>query len=176
VREERKELNEKLKENREELKEKRTELKEELKNKQTELRNEAKEQSDELKQAIAKLRETRAERRKEARASLREKYGDLVLRTDTRDELRTHASRMARLQQIKRLADEQKNTKIVARADKLIERENTRHQKQMDALKAQPNTQAAAKGVGNTPGTTPAVARDTTGTKEIPAAAKGDAK
>jgi hypothetical protein len=137
VQQERKELKEKLKENRQELKEKQTELKQELKEKKDELGKEASEQRQELKEALAKLRETRADRRKADRDALRQKFGsELLARPTVREELKTHAIRTARLNQIKRLAEDAKKKNVVTRADKLIERENARHDKQMLALKS----------------------------------------
>jgi len=136
VKEQRKELNDKLKENRAELKEKRDELKQELKEKTDDLHKAANEERKDLKEALAKLRETRAERQKADRDAVREKYGDIIQQPSVREELRTHASRIARLNQIKRVADDEKKTKVSARADKLIDRENKRHDKQMDALKS----------------------------------------
>jgi len=136
VKEQRKELNEKLKENRAELKEKRNELKQELKEKAADLNKAANEERNDLKEAIAKLRETRAERQKADRTALRDKYGDTLQQPAVREELKTHASRIARLNQIKRVADDEKKSKIASRADKLIERENKRHDKRMDAFKS----------------------------------------
>lgn len=136
VKEERKELQDKLKENRAELKEKRDELKKELKEKADDLNKAANEERKDLKEALAKLRETRAERQKADRNALRDKYGDILQQPAVREELKTHASRIARLNQIKRVADDEKKSKIASRADKLIDRENKRHDKRMDAFKS----------------------------------------
>jgi chromosome segregation ATPase len=165
VNEQRKELADKIKENRAELKEKRDELKQELKAKTDELQKEVSDEKRDLKDALAKLRETRADRQKADRQAIRDKYGDIVQQPAAKEELRTHASRIARLNQIKRLADDEKKTKISARADKLIERENKRHEKQMDALKAGKPTTAAADPT-----------KTGTDTANQPASAKGDVK
>jgi TolA-binding protein len=151
VKEQRQELKDKLQENRAELKEKRDELNKELKDKTADLHKAANEERQDLKEALAKLRETRAERQKADRTAVREKYGEIVQLPAVREELRTHASRIARLNQIKRLADDEKKTKIAARTDKLIDRENKRHDKQMAALKASGGAETTAAAVKNTP-------------------------
>jgi chromosome segregation ATPase len=163
---ERQQANEKLKDNRAELRNERKEAQQDLRSKQQELNKEAKqaskqlnaevkEEKKELSEALSKLRETRAERRKELRAELRQKYGANLQNAAIREELRTHASRIARLNQIKRIADAEEKDKIEDRAEKLIERENTRHEKQIAKLTAgadQANTQAAIRNNTLTPG------------------------
>jgi len=143
VKEKQQDLKEKLKESREELKDKNKELKKDLKDKKDELDKGVKEERKDLKEALAKLRETRAERRKQRREAIKQKYGDLTQKPEIRSELKTHAWRIARLNQIKRLADDQDKSKVEDRTDKLIEKENARHDKRMDELKAkaaQPTT------------------------------------
>jgi hypothetical protein len=135
VRKDKQKLKEKLDENRAELKEKGDKLNKELKDKRDDLNKEANDKRTDLKEAEAKLRETRAERKKSDRAAVREKYGDLLTQPAVIDELRTHASRMARLNRIKELADDQKQTKITDRVNTLIDRENNRHDARMQALK-----------------------------------------
>jgi hypothetical protein len=58
-----------------------------------------------------------------------------------RAELRQHARRTARLMRIRALAEAKKDTKSVERCDKLLELENTHHQKRMERFT--PKTAAA---------------------------------
>ena len=167
VKEQRKELNDKLKENRAELKEKRDEVKQELKEKAADLNKAADKERKDLKEALAKLRETRAERQKADRDELRSKYGDILQQPAVREELRTHDSRIARLNQIKRVADDEKKSKISARADKLIDRENKRHDRRMDALKT-----GKADTTAGTPSEKSGTAAEKTGAAADRAAAK----
>jgi hypothetical protein len=75
-------------------------------------------------------------KRKEQVAKLREKFGPEVLhRRDVKMELGAHAWRIARLQRMRTLADEQKKPKVVDRIDALIKKENDRHQKRMERLR-----------------------------------------
>ena len=50
---------------------------------------------------------------------------------DIRNELRSHAQRLARLQRIRAVAQEKKDQAVLARADKLVALEQERHQKKM---------------------------------------------
>ena len=88
-------------------------------------------------EAKRKLKETREERRKSERNLLRDKWGkELLQKPAVRAELRLHATRMAKLRHMKRLADEGEKKELEARVDKLIDKENARHAARMDALKA----------------------------------------
>ncbi|GEM_PF-1927244 len=76
-------------------------------------------------------------KRKEQIEKLREKFGtELLQRRETRMELGVHAWRIARLQRMRALAEEQKKPKLVDRIDTLIKRENERHARRMDRLRA----------------------------------------
>ena len=87
--------------------------------------------------ARAKLKESREERRTSARAALRAKYGkDLLEKPAVRAELRLHAQRMAKLRQMKDVADDADKKQLEERVDKMIDKENKRHDARMDALKA----------------------------------------
>jgi hypothetical protein len=55
---------------------------------------------------------------------------------------------MARLEHARKVADEAGKKEVVARVDKLIEKENARHQRVMDKLKG---TTAPAASAGGTP-------------------------
>jgi hypothetical protein len=58
------------------------------------------------------------------------------LAPNVREELRRHAQRVARLQRIRKLASEKPDAAVVARADKLLELENARHQKKLQLFMA----------------------------------------
>ncbi len=53
-----------------------------------------------------------------------------------REEVKRNAQRLARLERIKDLAEDAKDTDAIARADKLIAKENTRHDRWMDKYDA----------------------------------------
>lgn len=91
---------------------------------------------DEWKKKHADWVEKRQERREARRAELKKLWGDLVDKPVVRAELRIHAQRLARLHRVRFLAEANGNKAALERADKAIARENERHQKRMDALKA----------------------------------------
>lgn len=125
-----------VREKRAELKEKIAEKKDAAEDKKDEAKEEVKEAKKDLKEAWAKLRETRKERRQERREEIKKKWGDLHQHPAVKAELKVHAWRMARLKRIRAVADAEGKKDIVARADKLIEKEKERHQKHMDTLKS----------------------------------------
>jgi colicin import membrane protein len=124
-------LKEKLKEKREELKEKREDLKE----KRDDLKDAARDNALDLKERWQKLRETRVERRKERRDEIKKKWGELEKKPAVRAELKVHAWRMARLKRLRAIAEADGKTDTVARIDKLVQKENERHEKHMQTLK-----------------------------------------
>lgn len=89
-----------------------------------------------LKAAWAKLKETRKERRQERIAAIKKQWGELHARPAVRAELKVHAWRMARLNRMRALAQAEGKDAVVARIDKLIEKEKARHQKHMETLKS----------------------------------------
>ena len=89
-----------------------------------------------LGEARKQLQDNREERRKNARAALRAKWGDLADKPAVKAELRLHAQRMAKLRMMKNVADDGDKKNLEERVDKLIDKEKTRHQARMDALKA----------------------------------------
>jgi hypothetical protein len=99
-------------------------------------KEEAKENRDEHKERRDLRRETRKERREARREEIKKRWGDLALRTDARAELQLHARRMARLYRIRALAEEAGKTDVVERANKLIAREQARHERAMEAIRA----------------------------------------
>ncbi len=86
---------------------------------------------------LEQLRETRKQRRAAHLAKIKQKWGDAVDRPAVRSELKVHAWRMARLNRIRELATAEDKKDVVARVDKLIEKEQARHDKHMDVLKKQ---------------------------------------
>jgi hypothetical protein len=67
-----------------------------------------------------------------------------------RQELRRHAERTARLERIKAVATEAKDTDTVAKATKLLEKENARHEKWMSKVQGTPSM---GENTGPKPGT-----------------------
>ncbi len=125
-------------ERKEDRKERREERREERRDERADDRQAHREDiKDDWKEKRKAWREKREERRKEARDEAKKKWGDLVEKPAAREELRVHARRMARLDRIRFLAEASGKTDIVTRTDKAIERENTRHDARMAALKAE---------------------------------------
>jgi hypothetical protein len=62
-----------------------------------------------------------------------------------KQELRRHAQRIARLQRIKELAANDKDDATTGRVDKLVEKENARHDKWMTNFDAKADTKVGAK-------------------------------
>jgi len=103
----------------------------------------------EIKDRLAKLREDAKDRRKAHQQALKEKWGDTLAKPNVREELRHHARRIAFLNRALLLAETERKgkdkDKIVERIEKLIEKENTRHEAAMARIKSgQPTSPAAA--------------------------------
>lgn len=98
---------------------------------------------EELKAAMTAA-QAGAKGRREARLTeMRQRYGAAALANrEVLAELRVHAKRMAFLNRAKVVAttelDEPKRATVIARIDKLTQREQSRHQERMDALQANP--------------------------------------
>jgi hypothetical protein len=73
----------------------------------------------------ATIKDVRAEVKKQVEAALKGK----PMEAGMKEELKRHAQRTARLERAKSVADEAKDADTVARVDKLIEKENARHDK-----------------------------------------------
>ena len=136
IREDRKERREDRKELREDKKELREDKKagadpKEIRDDKKELREDRKELREDRKE----LREDRKAKRETKRKELREKWGDTLKRPEARAELKVHARRMARLAQARKVAETDGKKELVARIDKLVEKEKARHQRAMDRLK-----------------------------------------
>ena len=96
----------------------------------------AKDARGELGEARRKLKESRSERRAAAKTALKAKWGeDLVKKPAVSAELRLHGMRMAKLHEMKRVADASDKKNVEERVDKLIEKEDARHKARMEALK-----------------------------------------
>lgn len=85
----------------------------------------------------AELARTRAERRRRRRAAVRARFeAEFLDQPATRDELALHARRMARLGRMSRLAAIGLNEALAVRIGVLEQREERRHQRRMDDLRA----------------------------------------
>jgi flagellar biosynthesis GTPase FlhF len=134
-REEAKEKREEAKEKREEAKEKREEAREERQEDRQENRKDRRaELKDEWKAKRDEWQGKRKERREERRAEIEKKWGEVAKSTPARVELRIHAMRVARIERVAFVAEANGNAKLAEQAKALLEKENTRHQKRMEAL------------------------------------------
>lgn len=136
------EKREEAKEKREEAQEKRAEKREEAQEKREEAqekRQEARkdrraELKDEWKAKRDEWQGKRKERREERRAEIEKKWGEAAKGAPMRAELRIHAMRVARIERVAFVAEANGNTKLAEQAKALLEKENARHQKRMEAL------------------------------------------
>ena len=135
-REDRQEKREDRQEKREDRQEKREDQKEKREDQQ-EKREDRQEKREDRRETIEDLRKNRQERRQEHIKQLKERWGDALGRPAVKAELKVHARRMARLNRARRLAESAGKTDAVAKADKLIEREQARHQAAMAKFKAE---------------------------------------
>lgn len=93
----------------------------------------------ELKDRLAELREHRDERLKEHREELKTRLGAALGSPAVREELERHGRRMARLHRALILCETESvkdKDKLKERITKLIERENERHERDLDRLKS----------------------------------------
>ena len=99
---------------------------------------------EELKKELAALDKSRSERRRQHREVLKERWGGELARPPAREELRHHERRMAQLERMALLAQTERSgaakDQLATRIDKLIARENERHQRKMTQLAAQAGT------------------------------------
>ena len=101
-----------------------------------EAKDDVKDAKKELREARQKLRDTRKERRKDIVKGATDKWGDLVKKPKVRAELSLHARRTARINHMESVAKENDKAQLLERITKLREKENARHEKRMEALKA----------------------------------------
>jgi hypothetical protein len=134
VREDRKDLRDAVKAgDKEAAKDAREDLKEDKK----ELKEDRRDVRQDRKDAIEELRKTRAERRKERVKEIRQRWGDHADKPAAKAEAKVHARRIARLNHMRWLADQAGKSELVARVDKLIERERRRHVAAIEKIKAE---------------------------------------
>lgn len=94
-----------------------------------------KEAKEKLEKELKELRESRKDRRKKTVDALRDKLGDLTKKPQVRAEMRIHAKRVAHLKAAKRTAVAAGKTDLADKADKLLQKENERHDKRMQQLR-----------------------------------------
>jgi len=82
-------------------------------------------------------RATRDRRAEEHRREIRESYGAVLTREEARNELATHADRMARLNYILDIAQDNGNLLMQARVQAAIVAENIRHARVMEEIRWQ---------------------------------------
>ncbi len=87
-------------------------------------------------ETLAELDRTRDARRKATVTRLRERWGSLVESEAARQELKTHAERVARLSRIRALAEDKKKLSMIEAVDGLVTKEELRHGTAMNALRA----------------------------------------
>lgn len=101
---------------------------------------------EDLKADRKELTEEQKERRKAHMAEMRAKWGAIQKMPGVREEMRMHASRMARLRRIDKIALEKKKDAVAKRAEAAMEKEKARHEKRMTELKAKGADAGAATG------------------------------
>lgn len=87
-------------------------------------------------QRTAEMRKDRKDRSQKEREATAKLVGDKPLHPAVREELRNHAWRLARLNQLIYLAELDKKPAFAEKAKALIEKENTSHQERLKALLA----------------------------------------
>jgi len=124
----------------------------------------------ELKERLGALKERREDRAKEHREELKARFGAALAAPSAREELEHHARRMAKLDRAMVLVETEvtkDKDKLKERIQKLMDKENARHERAMDRLKSSPTapgaSAAAAPGTPSSPAA--AVAVDKTGEK-----------
>jgi hypothetical protein len=103
-----------------------------------------------VKERLGKLRDNMAERRKKHQAELKERWGAALAMPAVREELQHHARRSARLNRALLLAETEltkDKDKVIDRIQKLIEKEQARHERAMERLKTSPAAPAASAAV-----------------------------
>ena len=126
------------KERKEDRKEDRKDRKEDLKDRKEDRKEDRVEFKKEWKEKHSAWVEKRSERRDARREEVKKRWGNLVEKPAGRAELRKHARRVARLERIIFVADATEKPKVSENAKALLEKERTRHQARMEALKSLP--------------------------------------
>ena len=115
----------------------------------------------ELKDHLGKLRGNAAERRAQHQGELKARWGSVLAMPPVREELEHHARRMARLNRALLLAETEvtkDKDKLVERIQKLIDKEQERHDKAMARFKSAPTTPAASAAAAAPPTPAPSAA------------------
>jgi hypothetical protein len=100
---------------------------------------------EDVKARLDTLRESRGERQKEHREALKQRWGTALSAPSAREELEHHARRSARLERALVLVETEvgkDRDKLRERVQKLIEKENARHERAMERIKNQPSAPA----------------------------------
>ena len=103
---------------------------------------------EDIKSRMEKLRETQSERQKQHQQLIHQRWGSSLLATSqAKQELRDHARRSAMLDRALLLAQTETKladrAKVIERIEKLIEREDARHERAMTQMKASPGSAQA---------------------------------
>jgi hypothetical protein len=103
---------------------------------------------EELKSRLEKLRESQAERQKQHQQLVHQRWGSSLLATSqAKQELKDHARRSAMLDRALLLAQTETKlpdrNKVIERIEKLIEREDARHERAMTQMKSTPGSAEA---------------------------------
>jgi hypothetical protein len=102
-----------------------------------------------VKERLGKLHDQREERMKEHREELKARFGATLALPAAREELEHHARRLAKLDRAMLLCETETvkdKDKLKDRIQKLMDKENERHEKAMERLKSMPTTPAASAG------------------------------
>jgi hypothetical protein len=105
-----------------------------------------------VKERLSALQERRDDRIKEHRHALKARFGATLAMPSARAELEHHARRMAFLNRALLLCETEvtkDKDKLKARVEKLMTKENERHERAMERLKSTPTTPAASAGAAS---------------------------
>jgi hypothetical protein len=116
-----------------------------------------------VKDRLAKLKDKRDERTREHREQLKQRFGNALGMPAAREELQHHARRTARLDRALLLCETENvkdKDKLKERIQKLIDKENARHEQAMARLKSMPSTPAASAAAAAPPSPATSVAAE----------------
>lgn len=111
-----------------------------------------------VKTRLAELKDKRDERTREHRERIKQRFGPTLGMPAAREELEHHARRTARLDRALLLCETEAvkdKDKLKERIQKLIDKENARHEQAMARLKSLPTTRAASAAAAAPPTPTP---------------------
>lgn len=112
---------------------------------------------EDIKGRLEKLRESQSERKKQHQQLVHQRWGSSLLATSqAKQELRDHARRSAMLDRALLLAQTETKlpdrAKVIERIEKLIEREDARHDRVMTQMKSTPSSAEAKAAPAQNPG------------------------